>query len=688
MAVCRKCVPGSPKSRVLCTVGVECGVFRVRDGLAPFVARLLAGALDGDVAEPAVLLRVVPVLDPGRDGHDVAGVQGLRGLSRLLIPAQTVRAQQQLAAAGLRVVDVPVVAAGGGEGDVCEENGLRRVGQRVKEALAGEVLRVGRVRLAEAEETAVCVRAAVGVDLLRLPEGGPGVRPAGVEGEVREDLGHFGLRHAVLLRGREVVGEGAVRDALADERRDRDDRAQLERQLSLARPDLAEEHVVIELGKFGCKIMQGVSARSLFDHDDTSLFQILTVKCFDAVERDDVHSVVEIGVHSAGDEQQLLVAALQPGKGVAAEVARVRLVAVDDEHGAADLIGVGEQLRVEQRQRGRDVPAVGGVERARVVAARGLVVVVVVLDEKRRVIWQRIDHAARALIRAGLVVGGALRIECLTQGITGVRIVVGVKVAVGGHTGHVVHRGRDGGLDARVDGGGVERHAAPAADAEDADALRVDIIAHGQEVDRGGKVLGVDVGRGDIARRAAALAGVRRVKGDGQKSARGELLRVQAGALLLHRAERAAHGHGGALSGGVFRLVEIGRELDAEAVVKRDLAVVNGGVLWERLVPFLGEGQGAVHGYIPPVSVLCDGRAHGAGGLKCGVVGNRARLGHAAGEHRPGEAALFIARDPALEPVDGALVRIRLVLGRRGEQVNVAECVVRREKGVDTAAVI
>ena len=150
MAVCRKCVPGSPKSRVLCTVGVERGVFRVRDGLQPLVARLLAGALDGDVAEPAVLLRAVPVLDLSRDGHHVAGMQGLRALARLLIPAQTVRTQQQLAAAGLRVMDVPVVAAGGGEGDVCEKNGLRRVGQRVEEALAGEVLRVGRVRLAEA----------------------------------------------------------------------------------------------------------------------------------------------------------------------------------------------------------------------------------------------------------------------------------------------------------------------------------------------------------------------------------------------------------------------------------------------------------------------------------------------------------------------------------------------------------
>lgn len=159
MAVCRKYVPGSPKSRVLCTVGVERCVFRVRDGLQPLLARLLAGALDGDVAEPAVLLCAVPVLDPGRNGHHVTGVQGLRGLARLLIPAQTVRAQQQLAAAGLRVVDMPVVPAGGGEGDVCEENGLGRVGQRVEEALAGEVLRIGRVRLTEAEEAAVRVRA-------------------------------------------------------------------------------------------------------------------------------------------------------------------------------------------------------------------------------------------------------------------------------------------------------------------------------------------------------------------------------------------------------------------------------------------------------------------------------------------------------------------------------------------------
>lgn len=111
MAVCRKCVPGSRNSRVLCTVGVERCVFRVRDGLQPLVARLLAGALDGDVAEPAVLLRAVPVLDPGRDGHHVAGVQGLCALACLLIPAEPIGTQKQLTAAGLCMVDVPVVAA-------------------------------------------------------------------------------------------------------------------------------------------------------------------------------------------------------------------------------------------------------------------------------------------------------------------------------------------------------------------------------------------------------------------------------------------------------------------------------------------------------------------------------------------------------------------------------------------------
>ena len=220
------------------------------------------------------------------------------------------------------------------------------------------------------------------------------------------------------------------------------------------------------------------------------------------------------------------------------------------------------------------------------VAARGLVVVVVVLDEKRSVGRYGVDHAACALIRAGLVVGGALRVECLAQGITGVRIVVGVKVAVGGHTGHVVHRGRDGGLDARVDGGSVECHAAPAADAEDADALRVDIIAHGQEVDRGGKVLGVDIGRSHISRFAAAFSRVGRIKSDGKEASFGHGLRIEAGRLLLDCAEGTRHGQGSKPARSVFRCIHVSSQRDSVAVVKRYFFVADPAALRECLVPF------------------------------------------------------------------------------------------------------
>ena len=83
----------------------------VADRLAPLVAAVLAGDLNGDMAEPAVGLRTVPVLDIRRNGDDIADAQTLRGLALLLIPALAVNTDEQLSAAALRVVDVPVVAA-------------------------------------------------------------------------------------------------------------------------------------------------------------------------------------------------------------------------------------------------------------------------------------------------------------------------------------------------------------------------------------------------------------------------------------------------------------------------------------------------------------------------------------------------------------------------------------------------
>ena len=56
-------------------------ILRVADGLAPLVAALLAGILNGDMAEPTVGLCAVPVLDVRGDGDDIAGGQALRGLA-------------------------------------------------------------------------------------------------------------------------------------------------------------------------------------------------------------------------------------------------------------------------------------------------------------------------------------------------------------------------------------------------------------------------------------------------------------------------------------------------------------------------------------------------------------------------------------------------------------------------------
>ena len=62
------------------------------------------------MAEPAVGLGTVPVLDLSGDGDDIAGLQAPGRLARFLIPALAVHAQQQLSAVFGSVMNVPVVA--------------------------------------------------------------------------------------------------------------------------------------------------------------------------------------------------------------------------------------------------------------------------------------------------------------------------------------------------------------------------------------------------------------------------------------------------------------------------------------------------------------------------------------------------------------------------------------------------
>ena len=128
------------------------GVLLVGDGLAPLVCAIGARGLEGHVAHPTVGGGTVPVLHVGWDIHHVSGDDLAGRLAPFLVPALAVGDEQDLAAAFGRVVDVPVVAAAWLEGDVGDELGLFRIGQRVQVGLTREVLRVGVVGRAEAEQ--------------------------------------------------------------------------------------------------------------------------------------------------------------------------------------------------------------------------------------------------------------------------------------------------------------------------------------------------------------------------------------------------------------------------------------------------------------------------------------------------------------------------------------------------------
>lgn len=209
-------------------------------------------------------------------------------------------------------------------------------------------------------------------------------------------------------------------------------------------------------------------------------------------------AVIQVGVHSIRDDQQFLVVRVRVvldhgGVGVAAEIAGMGLLTVHHQHRAADLVDVPQNRLVQERHASDHVPSAIGVQGTGMVAAWGLVIVVVILDEERGVIRKRVDHAAGQRICPTAVVRDALRVQRPLLLVTGVGGILRVEVTLGIDAGHVVHRGCHGRLDAGVQCGRVQRHAAPTADADGADAFRIHVLLHGQEVDGCLEVLGVDV---------------------------------------------------------------------------------------------------------------------------------------------------------------------------------------------------
>ena len=215
----------------------------------------------------------------------------------------------------------------------------------------------------------------------------------------------------------------------------------------------------------------------------------------------------------------------------------------------------------------------------------------VVLDELRRVGRERVDDATGAFRLASLQIDEALGVHRLAFRLSCCGGVLGVVVAVGDDARHVVHRGGDGRLDARVDSRRVDGKSAPPADAENADPVRINVVAADEVIDRRLKVLGVNVRRGNVARLSRRFARVGRIKRDGQESALCKRLRVEPRRLLLHRSERSRDRNRRKTPSCAFGLVHVRRERDAEAVLERRLAMFDLVRLRERLVPYVGFRQ-------------------------------------------------------------------------------------------------
>ena len=94
-------------------------------------------------------------------------------------------------------------------------------------------------------------------------------------------------------------------------------------------------------------------------------------------------------------------------------------------------------------------------------------------------------------------------------------------------------------------------------------------------------------GRGEAVRLAATFADVGRIMREGDEAALGHRLGIEAGRLLLDRAERAAHHECGLPLRAVEVLwhIEVCDQRDAQPVVEGHLAVIDAIALREGLVP-------------------------------------------------------------------------------------------------------
>ena len=255
----------------------------------------------------------------------------------------------------------------------------------------------------------------------------------------------------------------------------------------------------------------------------------------------------------------------------------------------ADFIGILQDRLIDKALAADDVPAAVGVERSCVIPASGLVIIVIVFDKERCIFRQRIDHAAAQLVFTGLQILESLGAHGGSLLISGFLTVLRIEVSLRVHTGHVVHGGSHGRLDAGIQRGRIKSHTAPAANPDDADAVRIDLLIQGEEVHRRHEIFGVDIGGGHVTHITAALASEGRIKSDRQETALCHRLRVESGALFLDGAERSADGDCGKLARCILWNIHVCRQRNAISIDKGHLAVIDFFTLRESLIPFVCE---------------------------------------------------------------------------------------------------
>lgn len=123
-------------------------------------------------------------------------------------------------------MDMPVVAATRLESDIGDIYLLAR--NRREVTVTGEILRIGRIRLANGEDH-LALESGFSIFSGRIfgphafceVECSPRLRPTGIESDMGNDLGNLRTGDAVLLGRLKMVNERIVRYTLTDKRGDR-----------------------------------------------------------------------------------------------------------------------------------------------------------------------------------------------------------------------------------------------------------------------------------------------------------------------------------------------------------------------------------------------------------------------------------------------------------------------------------